>query len=539
MGSLWGEEFKVERTQKETKDIIKKASKPKNSKTVTTTTLKSKKVSIGEKLKLIEENVNRILGVYKENTIVIRDLDTFIDYIDTAISNGVIAIDTETNNSLDPLTCKLMGLCIYTPGMKNAYVPINHVNSVTGEKLSWQLTEQDVYNQLSRVLSIKTLGHNAKFDYEVIKCTCGLAIPFYWDTLIGARILNENEKAGLKQQYIEKIDSSIEKYDIEHLFDIEYAVVPPEVFALYAATDSFMTYKLYEYQYKEFSKPGNENLFSLFMNVEMPVVEVLAEMELTGVCIDTEYAKRLSVKYNKKLEAVDREIKNELSKYNDKIATWRQTPEAIFKPTSKKPNKDGIYTLQKSKSEQLENPVNVSSPTQLAIFLYDILDVGVVDKKSPRGTGEDILNKIDLPICKLILKRRGLLKLINTYIDKLPECINSSTGRLHAKFNQVGADTGRQSSSEPNLQNIPSHENSIRMMFTSSEEIYNKDYTGYITLKHTEDLKTPRGWKNIKEVCIGDEVYVNDDTDLEVIAIISSIENKKDSYIVYFEEVVM
>lgn len=89
------------------------------------------------------------------------------------------------------------------------------------------------------------------------------------------------------------------------------------------------------------------------------------------------------------------------------------------------------------------------------------------------------------------------------------------------------------------MQNIPSHENSIRMMFTSSEEIYNKDYTGYITLKHTEDLKTPRGWKNIKEVCIGDEVYVNDDTDLEVIAIISSIENKKDSYVVYFEEVVM
>lgn len=89
------------------------------------------------------------------------------------------------------------------------------------------------------------------------------------------------------------------------------------------------------------------------------------------------------------------------------------------------------------------------------------------------------------------------------------------------------------------MQNIPSHENSIRMMFTSSEEIYNKDYVGCVTLKHTEDLKTPEGWKNIKQVSIGDKIYVNDDADLEVIAIISNIENKDDSYVVYFEEVVM
>ena len=77
------------------------------------------------------------------------------------------------------------------------------------------------------------------------------------------------------------------------------------------------------------------------------------------------------------------------------------------------------------------------------------------------------------------------------------------------------------------------------MMFTSSEEIYNKDYVGCVTLKHTEDLKTPEGWKNIKQVSIGDKIYVNDDADLEVIAIISNIENKDDSYVVYFEEVVM
>ena len=81
--------------------------------------------------------------------------------------------------------------------------------------------------------------HNGKFDYEVIKMTCGIALKVYWDTMLGVRILDENEKsAKLKDQYRDKIDSSVEKYSIDHLFeDIEYAVVDPELFALYAATD--------------------------------------------------------------------------------------------------------------------------------------------------------------------------------------------------------------------------------------------------------------------------------------------------------------
>ena len=90
------------------------------------------------------------------------------------------------------------------------------------------------------------------------------------------------------------------KYDIEHLFaDVEYAQVDPEIFALYAATDSFMTYKLYEWQKKQFEKLGHERLYWLFLNVEMPIVEVAAEMELTGIEIDKEYGKRLSAKYHK------------------------------------------------------------------------------------------------------------------------------------------------------------------------------------------------------------------------------------------------
>lgn len=264
-------------------------------------------------------------------------------------------------------------------------------------------------------------------------------------------------------QYIQKIDSTIEKYSIEHLFkDVEYAVVDPEIFALYAATDAYMTYRLYEWQKSRFEEPDAYRLYKLFMDVEMPVMEVAAEMELTGVCIDNEYAKRLSEKYHKKLDAIDAKIAEELDKLAPTIVEWRKTRDAQYKA----PKEDG--TFSKSKSEQLSDPVQVTSPTQLAILFYDVLKHPVVDKKSPRGTGEDILKQIELPICKVILEKRGIEKLLGTYIDKLPTCVCEKDGKLHAHFNQVGTDTGRFSSSDPNLQNIPSHEKAIRMMFKAS-----------------------------------------------------------------------
>ena len=356
--------------------------------------------------------------------------------------------------------------------MKQAYIPVNHIDK-EGNLLDNQLTEEEIKEQLLRLISahIKVIMHNGKFDYKVIKCTCDIELVPYWDTMIAAKILDENElRASLKEQYIDKIDSSQEKYDIEHLFEgLPYAIFSPELFALYAATDSKMTYDLYEWQLKQYMLPDNSKLLSLLLNVEMPVVQVAAEMELTGICIDQEYAERLSKKYHDIANGVDKQIEIELKKYDDQIAKWRLTEEANFKPLSKKPNIRGEYTLQKSKSEQLQIPINITSHTQLAILLYDILKVGVIDKKNPRGTEENILQKINLPLCNLILEKRGLEKLIGTYIDKLPACINEKDNRLHAHFNQLGAGTGRFSSSDPNLQNIPSHNKEIRLLFKAAD----------------------------------------------------------------------
>ena len=468
--SLWGDEFEVPSEKKEVKKVAKKVSSPKDPKVETRKAMKSKTVSTFDKLQLIYEEVNRVLGGYTSNTKVITSKDELSQYIDEAIRNGIIAIDTETNNSLEPLTCLLMGACIYTPGQLSAYIPVHHTQPDTDILIENQLTESDIKEQFERLSNTKILMHNGKFDYEVIKCTCNCVLNIYWDTEIAARILDENELAGLKKQYILHIDSTQEKYDIEHLFQgIPYAYVKPEIFALYAATDAYITYRLYEWQKEQFNKPGNEKLFDLFMNVEMPVVPVCAEMELYGIEIDKEYAKRLSNKYHKKVDEVNAKIDTELSKYSDKISAWRLTKEANYKERNSKPNKSGEFTYKKSKNEQLENPPQLNSPTQLAILLYDVLGTPAQDKKSPRGTGEEILQKINLPICDLILEKRGLEKLIGTYIDKIPECVNSKDNRLHAHFNQLGAGTGRFSSSNPNLQNIPSHVKEIRLMFRASD----------------------------------------------------------------------
>ena len=252
----------------------------------------------------------RILGGYKDDTITIKTKEELVNYIDKSIENGIISIDTETNNSLDPISCKLMGPCIYTPGEKSVYIPVNHVDPITHEKLDNQLTESQIKDEFSRLNNTKIIMHNGKFDYQVIKCTCGLELSVYWDTMIGARILDENEKsAGLKQQYRDKIDSSVEKYSIDHLFEnIEYAVVDPSLFALYAATDAMMTYKLYKWQKDQFMQPENSGIYKLFRDIEMPLVEVLAEMELKGIEVDQEYADLLSKKFHNRLDAIDEKI---------------------------------------------------------------------------------------------------------------------------------------------------------------------------------------------------------------------------------------
>lgn len=531
--SLWGDEFFVAPKEK-VKKIVDKINNPKNIKTPTEKKVKSKSLTLEERLQLINEEVFRILGKQQDNVIVIKDKEEYLDYVDKAIRYGRIAVDTETNNSLDPVTCKIMGLCLYYERAKQAYIPINHRNHNTKERFSWQLTESDIAEGLKRISvgnsnNVKVITHNGKFDYQVIKCTCGVELKIDWDTLIGAKLLDENERsAKLKNQYVEKIDLEQEKYSIDHLFEnVEYADVDPYIFALYAATDSMMTDKLYQWQMDKLKNNSLSRVLSLANDIEMPLVTVIAEIELAGMAVDQTYAKLLSRKFHDKLDKIDSKISSELDKLASKINAWRLTPEANFHPAGKDDAK-----VKKSKNEQLEDPINLGSPTQLAILFYDVLKCPQVSKKSPRGTGEDelkaIADKLHTPICDLLLERREVVKLLTTYIDVIPELAKRwPDGRVRTHFNQYGAATGRLSSGDPiNFQNIPSHEKTIRMLFCSpsiTNEV--EEIDGWFIVPETDEVQMKDlSRRFVGELNVGDCIFIND---TELVSVLQIIKDHK------------
>lgn len=510
--TFWGEELEFKDS---TKDVLKKTKAPKAKTVIKATYAKiGKTLPMYEKIRIVSEEVKRILGKFKDNTITIRTKDDLHSYISKAIENGIIAVDTETNNSLDAITCKLMGACLYTPGLKNAYVPINHINYESGNLVPNQLTEQDLHDEFERILNLKVLFHNGKFDYKVIKCTCGVSLPISWDSMVCARLLDENEpSASLKWQYIDKIDRTMEKYDIEGLFDgLPYAIFDPDIFALYAATDAYMTYKLYEWQKVRIE--SMEDVCRLYNDVELPLIVPVAEMELRGIMFDQEYCQRLLVKYQRLLKEAEKKVDDELKTYATQIAEWRKTPAANFKEKGQNGKE------KKSKSEQFCEPYNLGSSTQLAILLYDVLKLPPVNKKMPRSTDKktlpEIVDKYGIKLCKYLLEKNTIDTLMSDFLIKLPKMINSKTGAVHCNLNQVGKEekgivTGRFSSTDPNLQQIPSHNKEIRMLFRSREE-YNfvESVEDYFIVPVYEEVDTSNGWTFPEKLVNGDILNLDD-----------------------------
>ena len=506
--NLFGEDFPIDSVE-ETNKLLKKAKSPKKAKTkkVIDPTL-----ALQDKLLVIKEEVFRILGRHKDDTLVIKSYDEFVKYIDCVIQNGIVALDTETNNSLDPITCKLMGLCLYTRNQKQAYIPVNHVDLFTKERFSWQVTEEQIKEQMQRLLDndVKIVYHNTSFDIRVVQCTCGIELTYHWDTLVASQILNENESASLKEQYMLHIDPTHGKYDIEKLFKgLPYEIIDPDLFALYAATDAMMTLKLYDYQLKEFMKKDNDKIFTLFGNVELPVIQVVKDMELEGIEVDLEYCKRIQIKYHKILDGYDAKIQVELDKLMPKINEWKISEEGMTK------------VGKKTKAEQLTDPINLDSSTQLAIIVYDVLKVPMTyGIKGPRSVDKDtiplILEDYKIPLLELFNEKKVYQTLVNNFLDKIPEMVNPKTGRIHCSFNQVGTVTGRFSCSEPNLQQIPSKNHEIRLMFKARDgyALVGSDFSQQeprLLAFYSQDENMMNAYKNGKDLyaTIATKVYHN------------------------------
>ena len=418
----------------------------------------------------IKMMVEKNLGKYAGDYVVISDEAKLVEYIDSCISNKVIAIDTETTG-LDPLVDKIVGICIYTPNQKAAYIPVNHISYKTGARIVEQLKEEMILPVLHRIIEghIDIIMFNAKFDIRVLRHMGLHDIYCTWDCYLAARLLNENEESsGLKALHKKYcLDGKGDAFSFDALFKgISFDKIPVNVGYLYAAHDAIITYELYEYQKKylrlDSDREDMRNIAWVFHNIEMPCVEVVADMEDNGITFDMEYQQKLSKKYNALLHEKEDAFYKACAMYEKEIAGYKK----------RNPN------------NKLSDPINIASPTQIAILLYDIIGIKSVDKKAPRGTGEPILARVDNPVCKAILQYREISKLLSTYIDKLPECVNPDDGRIHCSFNQYGADTGRFSSSDPNLQNIPSHNKDIRKMFIAS--------AGYVLMSSDYSQQEPK-----------------------------------------------
>ena len=449
-----------------------------------------------DRISTITAMVNKNLGKYKDQYKVIRDSGELEQYIDEAIKNGIISIDTETN-SLDPITCKLAGLCLYTPGQLAAYVPLHHVSYVTGIEVEDQIEDKVAAAQMKRVAdaSIDIIMFNSKFDVRVIRNQLGVKLIPTWDGYIGARLLNENEGDGnnnlktLHNKYC--LEGKGDAFTFQSLFEgIPFTHIPINTGYLYAARDAEITYELYEFQ-KPFLTADDPVCIEydlsgpafIMHKIEMPLVPVVAEMEDTGVEFDFEYNNELSKKYNDLLEEKKAEFIKVCEMYEDEINKYKLTMGAACK---------------------LSDPINVLSPKQIAILIYDVLGIEPPQKGS-RGTGEEILAQIDHPVAKVVLSCREMSKLIGTYIDKMAAITNPKTHRIHCSFNQVGTVTGRFSSNDPNMQNIPAHNKDIRKMFTASPGyvMIGADYSAQeprITAHMSNDTRMIQAYKDGKDL---------------------------------------
>ena len=339
----------------------------------------------------------------------------FDSFITKLKKQKLFALDTETT-SLDPMRADLVGISFSWQPHKAFYLP---VRAPMGTK---HLDLATVRKKIAPILAdekVKKIGQNIKYDMLVLQ-NAGLFIKgIYFDTMVASYCLDpqrsshsiDNMSLDFLNYECIPISALIGKGKNQLTFDMVDLAAACE----YAAEDADITFQLYDYFKARLEK--EPLLKKLFEDLEMPLVSVLAVMEYNGVSLDTALLKKMSG-----------EITDELETLTDKIY------------------------------EQAGETFNVDSPKQLSAILFDKLGLTPIRiGKAGRSTDAAVLEELrhQHPVIEPILQHRMLSKLKNTYLDKLGSLINPRTGRVHASFNQTVTATGRLSSSDPNLQNIP------------------------------------------------------------------------------------
>ena len=449
--SLFKDTFKRTTASKANdKKALEILSKKKNKKTPVATVVPK---TIKQKVEYAKDLSLQVFGNKLDKIELVTDPNRIEEYLHNTLKNGILAVDTETNG-LDRIDGKIAGICLYTPGEKGIYIPVGHVSYMTNQPLkdnvdTWKMKWFfDVCNENN----VKYILHNAKFDMHILYWMIGVKIVPYWDTLIAGQLLNENEPHGLKvlyQKYCVRADEEQQVAKFNTLFNgIEFNSIPPSVGYMYAAFDPIMTYELYKFQEQYLDKEvgqycyrkGLERVADVFREIEMPLIEVVFDMEVQGVDIDTDLAKELKDKYTYYMNLAVDNFKAQIIEL--------EVAGAFDELRVKHPDKFNKI------SELGDININIASNAQLVILFYDVLKLD--PPKGQRSVGEEQLKQLHHPLVDCILEYRGMSKLLSTYIEAIPNHIAKKDGKLHANFNQYGAKTGRFSSSDPNLQNIPS-----------------------------------------------------------------------------------
>ena len=352
------------------------------------------------------------------NYTTVLDEDTFDQWLEKLQQAELIAFDTETT-SLDPMQAELVGLSFAVDPFEAIYIPVGH--NYPGAPV--QLDRESVLEALKTLLEGKTpekVGQHIKYDMNVLS-RYGLAVQgVAFDTMLESYVFNStgsrHDMDTLALKYLGHKTTHYEEIAGKGARQISFSEVSLEDAGHYAAEDADITLRLHQHLWPRLqAEPALEKVLA---ELEIPLIPVLARMEQAGVLIDG----RLLLQQS-----------SELAKR--------------------------MLELEGQAHEAAGQPFNLGSPKQLQQILFEKLELPVI-RKTPKGqpsTAEDVLRELadnyELP--KLILEHRSISKLKSTYTDKLPAQINPHTGRVHTSYHQAVAATGRLSSSNPNLQNIP------------------------------------------------------------------------------------
>jgi DNA polymerase-1 len=349
-----------------------------------------------------------------ENYHVVDTPAKLAELVDHLAKQPLISIDTETTH-VSPRCAQIVGYSFaFTPG-EGYYVP---VRGPAGNAVLDPVKTLEALRPVLENSTIQKLGQNLKYDMIVLRAAGVRLAGVAFDTMVASYLLDAGGRShnldDLAQRYLNhttiKIDQLIGKGREQKRMD----EVPVAQVATYAAEDADIPLRMHPILA---SRLADMELAELNQTVEVPLIEVLADMEFNGVRVDPTRLAQLSVRYGERLAALEQEIE-----------------------------------------ELAGHPLNIGSPKQLAQVLFQELGLPVIKKtKTGPSTDADVLEQLadshELPA--KIVEYRQYAKLKNTYVDALPTMIQPETGRVHASFNQVVAATGRLSSSDPNLQNIP------------------------------------------------------------------------------------